>query len=361
MKRFAIGLTFVAALSHVGGVDAGVFGGGKENMMHSGDITVCFVGEAATKRPDRAEQIVERLKQFTYAANLHFKLIGKCPPPKRGKDGKDIYDGDIRVLTNDSGIDPNVPMAGRGCPGGRDKVGLGGWPVERLPSAEPSPDDPQSVAWSNFPAHTEQRLHCEYTMWLPGVGYLNVTLHEFGHAVGLAHEHERIDVDPTYCDGYVGGGNRSGLLTVYDPESVMHYSERAACTRIIGNYSTLGFSVKDKLILHMIYPEETRVAEFVGDTVVLDDENLSLIFGWRRRGAIVENVAKNFEWKLDGKSVSKDHNLYVKIADGAHALEYTYTDFLDRTYAYKGTVRAISAEQFKKTIRLPLAARMVLQ
>jgi len=46
------------------------------------DITACFVGDATTKRPDRVKQITEWLKDFEIVANIRFKPLGACPPPR---------------------------------------------------------------------------------------------------------------------------------------------------------------------------------------------------------------------------------------------------------------------------------------
>lgn len=310
------------------------------------DISVCFVGDAATKRADRVKQVLEWIKDFEVVANIRFKPLGACPEPKTLPNGDEVYDGDIRVVLPNTSVDATVPVPGKQCPRNDNK----GW-----------------GSWGTFPDNVKGRRHCVYTLKLGddpwrGEPYRNHTLHEFGHALGLAHEHSRYDYDPTVCDGivkYFGSERKTGLLTLYDPESVMHYSTGPHC-KVIGNYARNGFSEKDKLTLHMMYPEEARVAEFVGNTVMLDTENLWLMFGWKRRGAIVENVASDFQWKIDGKPVGQTHSLDVKVPAGVHTLEYSYKDYLNRPYAYKGTVRVLTKDGFTKTIAAPVAARAAL-
>ena len=69
-------------------------------------------------------------------------------------------------------------------------------------------------SFSNFPNDLPNARACVYNLKLGddgsgGVAYLNHTLHEFGHALGLAHEHIRSDVDTTICTAPGFGGTVS--------------------------------------------------------------------------------------------------------------------------------------------------------
>jgi hypothetical protein len=341
--RGAVGLLTLAFASGALATptSAAVFEGGG---VLGKSITVCFVGDAVTKRPERVKQILTALKQFEYVANIQFKPLGTCPSPKPDANGNDVFEGDLRVVIPNTSVDATVAVPGKGCKRSDNK----GW-----------------GSWGIFPGNKDARRNCLFTVKLGddpwrGEPYLNHTLHEFGHALGLAHEHIRYDADASHCvDKHIGGTRTAGLMTVYDPESVMHYSASAACN-VIGNYGRTGLSEKDKLALHILYPPDARVAEFTGRTVVQEGENLYLVFAWRKRGALVPNVAKNFEWLIDGKPVAQTPDLDRKLDPGTHTIEYRYTDFLERAWSYKGTVRVLPKDKLNSTIVAPLAAQAVL-
>ncbi len=209
--------------------------------VHDKDISVCFVGDAVTSRPDRVQQILNDIEEFESVANIEFDYLGKCPAPTR-QDGEDYYDGDIRVLI------PNIiipwttgPVPGLGCPVASQ---VGG-------------------SWSAVPADLEQGRACLYNLkfgddpW-DDTPYRNHTLHEFGHSLGLRHEHERKDAtcyDPENDTRRVG----SGYLTPYDKASVMHYrfeKPKGHTCDVNGNYDRTGLSEWDKLALRILYPED---------------------------------------------------------------------------------------------------------
>ncbi len=187
------------------------------------------------------------------------------------------------------------------------------------------------------------------------VPYLNHTLHEVGHALGLAHEQARDDVNVAGCTepGY-GDGATNGKLTPYDRYSVMHYMFPSC--GINGNYDYTGLSYYDQLGLHMMYPPDNLPAEFVGHTTILVGQTLNLTAAWQAWGANMSFVATNFVWKVDGTTRSTTPVLSVSgLAPGTHTLSLTYTDFLQRNYSYSGKVEVLSQAQLK-TMNALLAA-----
>ena len=78
----------------------------------------------------------------------------------------------------------------------------------------------------------------------------SIAVHEFGHAIGFAHEHNRPD-RPGECQEPKQGSNGTLLLTPYDPDSVMNY-----CNPIYNNNGVL--SRYDKEGVESIYKSEEQ-------------------------------------------------------------------------------------------------------
>ena len=247
--------------------------------------------------------------------------------------------------------------------------------------------------------------------------FVNHTLHEFGHALGLGHEHDRLDVDKQrvlgfldqidgvdatkaqaiYDAGYrnvewvagtdiaelqkipgfasvsaattlkenaqkatdahvpVYGGGGAFFMTPYDPLSVMHYTWNELIDLAPGNYANTGLSDYDRLALHILYPETARVAELLGRRVLRTGETLSLVAQWEAAGADMAHVAKNFAWKLDGATASSTtHLTRVMPSVGTFRLDLTYSDFLNRNYTYTGEVHVLTPNDYARRIAAPV-------
>jgi hypothetical protein len=376
--------------------------------VRSSDISVCFVGDALTSRPDRVDEILEYIDEFEFVANIRFSSVSagtwQCPPPTTQADGTAYYDGDIRVVLTGTNITTTGLIPGAGC----------------------TATSPGS-SWSNAPSDLAKNRACLYNLKLgddadtAGVRWRDHTLHEFGHALGLSHEHVRWDVSENWVKHYLkqipgvgdseaqaiynagfrtvaeiagdaagnppvsslqtiagyssltaaqqlradaqgvvdpvnyGGQAKNGYLTPYDRASLMHY--KFADAGIPGNYDHSGFSTWDRLALHILYPEANRVAEFVGATVIPAGATLELQSAWRARSANIPYVAKNFRWRLNGVTVGSDPRLSTTLTKaGTYALEFTHEDFLGRTYSYRGPVRALAGRDYDELMAATGAA-----
>ncbi|MCI5145619.1 MAG: hypothetical protein D3923_08820, partial [Candidatus Electrothrix sp. AR3] len=178
------------------------------------EISLCFAGDTVTSRPDRVRQIAGYLQHFEEAANIHFLTLDGTTIRQAasqngdiqklacsGNDNESYYAGDIRVALMNTGVKvaPAIDMVpGLGC---TQKIG--------------------GASWSHPPSALEEHRSCQYNLKLgdddldmtvgkpgysTGIPWLNHTLHEFGHALGLSHEHIRNDENaqcvPSTTDGY---------------------------------------------------------------------------------------------------------------------------------------------------------------
>ena len=104
-------------------------------------------------------------------------------------------------------------------------------------------------------------LNFTFSAWVPSTWCLQndnnrlqcilaIAVHEFGHALGLAHEQNRPDT-PGECQAPAQGPDGTRYLTPYDPESVMNY-----CHPI---YRSSGWrlSEKDRTSIQIMYGART--------------------------------------------------------------------------------------------------------
>lgn len=302
--------------------------------------SLCFVGPALQNEAAWTAQILDAIREFERVAHIRFQVLGTCPPPVQLL-GQDLYPGDVRIaLFPGSGIPWSDPVPGDDCP-----IGF------------------VDSSFGREPDFLDGDRGCLYNLKLgkdadgQGVPWRNHVLHEVGHALGLAHEHQRPDaLHPSTCQPLAPscptpaqpGPADLLCVTAYDRDSVMNY-QNTTCG-IAGNYGHSGLSARDRLTLHVLYPEPVRVAEVVGTRVVRTTGTLSLASGWQARGVNVAAVARSFAWTLGGAPFGSGPSLSQSLGAGAYALGFSHEDFLGRSYAYTTTVRSLPPQQFASEV-----------
>lgn len=324
-----------------------------QSGVHSNNISVCFVGDSLAQNNDFATLVMEYMEEFEWYSGIRFTYIngGICPAavPFPDDPERDYFEGTIRIII--PGVTTVTPFGwvpGSGCPHDLNWVN---------PDGSYNGGNDGWGSWANPPSDYNIRRSCIYNVKLgtdsdpSGTPWRNHTLHEIGHAVGLAHEHVRNDVDPSCTAPGYGGSANSGFMTPYDRDSVMHY--RFLACGIDGNYGHSGFSYWDQLALHILYPEANPTAEFRGKLLLRAGDTLSLTNGWQARGALINNVASGFVWLIQGSLVSFSPNLNITLpVPGEFLLQYAYSDSLvtvpTRSYGFSGYVRVLSAEEYDR-------------
>jgi len=109
------------------------------------------------------------------------------------------------------------------------------------------------------------------------------------------------------------------------------------CPGYVGNYSQNGLGELKKISLHFMYPENQRVAEFIGRTLIATGEMTVLRGLWEVRGAAftVHQMITNYVW-LDQAAGVLSTAPYVALSyltPGKHNLTLIYVDYLGRAFA----------------------------
>jgi hypothetical protein len=322
-----------------------------EAGLRSSKPTVCFVGDALTARPARVAQIKESLQQFEQAANIRFDYKTTCTSQTLA-DGTVIFTDQIRVVipnTTAPGIAGDVynaitPVPGKKCPMGNQDGG--GW------SQAPNDYGANGPCLFNMHLGDDSFASAHFGEASGGATpFVNHTLHEFGHALGLSHEHERADAPKGLFSPKGFGGDKTWFITPYDRLSVMHYTWPELQSIAPGNFANTGLSAHDRLALHILYPEDVMMAEVVGTRILRTGETLNLRSGWEEAGAVMNKVAAKFNWQLNFAPASMATSMTkVMLSPGTFTLTLTHEDWTGRKYGYFGLVRVLTPPEFTKQV-----------
>lgn len=330
------------------------------------NFSLCFAGDAVDRRRDRVLNVLDHVRHLEWAANIKFHPPGNTSIRLQGDEPLDARDwrcpntaavngqlpmgdlGDIRVLLFTDGnatLWNTDPVGGQGCA-----------IVNPNSSWGATGNEPKLSRWCNFNIKLGDDAPARTNNY-----YLNHTLHEFGHKLGLQHEHDRSDAvcaGGGVANGSVGQATDAAgntvtstpaiFMTPFDSSSVMMYVLPACGST--GNYDFTGLSFYDRLALRILYPETIRVAELIGTRVIKAGEPLSLGSLWKYLGAMVNSgsnsVAKSFSWTIDGSPRAATPDLTTTVGEGTHSLVYAYEDFRGRAYSFHTEVEVLTPKAF---------------
>lgn len=382
MRALLLSLIGVAVFAP-GTAGAGALTSSGASTVLGNRITVCFVGDAVTARAPFITQIQDFLRDHAAVANIDYVYTGRCAAPTADAAGLDVYAGDLRVVLSGTTVAyspaPNAAgrrmVPGNGCNRGVPVVID---PMTTMPALDASGNEIDTFAsFGIFPSERtpEWNTHCQWNMRLgdngvSGVPWRNHTLHEFGHSLGFAHEQSRPDAraairdapcsrnpDGTDSPWYTGlptSANGNALISTepYDLASTMNYS--IADCGYVGNYSNAGLGALEKLSLHFMYPEDNRVAEYLGRTVLRTGEVVTLAALWPLRGSSVTRnpMITSYQWSVDGQVMASGPTASVLTLQfptpGERSLTLSYTDFAGRRYSFLTTIHVLSPTQFAR-------------
>jgi len=199
---------------------------GKEVTLQwpSKTIPVCWEDHEISDKAEIMRAVQQTVHDSYSELGFAFTGWGVCQPSSQG----------IRIAIDNTAAHPMTRSAAPAVPGaGRQLDGVVGGMI----------------------LHTEHRDRNQYGICLKGPSAQRCTLidavHEFGHVLGLAHEHARADSDCVKPgDHHPGGMPNAMAIGAYDPKSIMNscYTNRALETGDL-----LQLSAGDKAALNQLY------------------------------------------------------------------------------------------------------------
>ncbi len=147
-----------------------------------------------------------------------------------------------------------------------------------------------------------------------------LAVHEFGHALGMAHEHNRDDRDASLCQAEPQGPLPAFIMTAYDPNSVMNY-----CAPSWNNNGRLSpLDVAGVRMVYGPYSEEIPALAAVSGTVAFampgerEDQTFEAVF------ALAGSEAEQAELieLCNGDDLVVAVRLTASLAPGASAVSF---------------------------------------
>ena len=288
--------------------------------------SVCWYFEAGDPLTVPNQKIMTSIQQTVAAwgqsSALKFNFVGLCPAPLETSISS-IYQNDIRIRLISAWDNKEVgkPIPGRNCPN----------------------VFPNAPLWANYPS-TYARS-CKYTAQVMTNQPINNYLHEFGHAIGLFHEHERSDATCVPAGTFTDPSG-TPITRTPDTASVMYYVMNTPTCQIPGNFGTGGLSNGDRLAAEMMYPVGcTRgadgfdhcTAKVTGERVIKYGQPLFLRLEWNDRGAFIQptgpSMVRALSWQFDGASAGGTPVMTrTGLTIGAHTAKVSYLDNWNRIY-----------------------------
>lgn len=333
----------------IGSANAGVLIS-TQTHPHIESLTYCFVGNSTTNQPARVRDLEQALAEFTKYGNIKFVNHNTCRSLPNGN-----YTTDLRIVI------PNVQTTSSSNPYGEALVP--GCTIEN-----------GGTSWAQSHHTRQNRKDCLFNVKIGNDNYQAArfgdpsggiapfrdhALHEFGHALGLGHEHKRVDTSERIKSAHGEDTPLRDYTTRYDPQSVMHYTYPGHENYAPGNYANKGFSELDKLSIKILYPEAGLKADYFGNSTVVTGKKTRLTVANVFLGAH-PSFYKNYVWKLNGnvKSTSPVFDLNISRA-GKHRLTLSYKDAWGRSYNLNREIEAIPNSTYIKKISGAVASNLL--